>query len=145
MSCKDCGNKTSRHLAQSGDVDREPAVPPPGPAAPDPFSDFVAAKNASYDELKERQRMQQEMIASQHNFMLGEMTPAMKRKFIEDLVGVANAEMDFPGMAPEQAVVAVKKALDRDDFSFITVLYPNLKPAVDTRYLDIVSKALPLN
>lgn len=148
MSCKGCGDKPSRYALPGGDVDHQPQAgagfAPSGP--PDPLMEFVASKNVSYEEFVERQRFHQRLMEQQHNQMLVEMTDAMRRKYIDELVGVANADkIGAPGLSPDQAVVALKEVLDRPEFSFISDIYPNLRPAVASRYEEIKARALPLN
>jgi len=150
MSCKGCGDKPSRHVPISGDIDSKPPArgftPDPASGPPgDPFMAFLAAKNMSYEQMVEKKLFQQRLMEQQEEQLLGEMTEAMRRRHVDELVGVINSEkLTVPGMTPGQAVIALKKTLERDNFSFISSVYPKLKSVIDHRYATLVAGSVTL-
>lgn len=167
MVCRGCGDKKSRYAVGS-DVDAVPTarpvanlpgagsveIPAPGFASTpaeaeaarqtDPLSAFVAAKGMSYEEMVERKRLQFKFLTQQEEQIMSEMTDAMRRVHIDELISVANFQrMGIPGMTPEQAIVALKDSMERPDFSNVLQHYPGLKEAVDKRYRELEDKMLP--
>ena len=166
MGCRGCGEKSSRYSnmpKMTGDVDgaiaapgfqpdpnstpsgRKVAMPsPPSPGENDPMGSFLAAKSLSYEEMRDRIEFQQKLMESQQEQVMLQMTDAMRQIHIDELVAVVNCEkMAVPGMTEGQAIMALHEALQREDFSFITELYPGLKEAVSERYIEIQSQKLP--
>ena len=167
MSCRDCGKKANRYGNKpvGGNLDalsanRVPVqeeIPGKGfkadfsneeleraAAAGDPLMQFTAAKSKTYEELATRRQLEQRLIKSQSDAMLGEMTEAMKRVHVDELISVANADrLSLPGMTPAQAIVALQELLEREDFSFIENHYEGLTAAVKERYEELVSRRLP--
>lgn len=110
----------------------------------DPMSAFFSAKQFTYDELKSRQTFSKEAAEKQADHIMDEMTDAMKQIHLEELIATANNDpLSIPGMSAEQAIVSIKRALDRDNFFFVETLYPGLKEAVHKRYEVIESTKLP--
>jgi len=110
----------------------------------DPLAALMAAQKMTYEDLTNRRLMQQRMIKRQSESILAEMTDAMRRVHIDELIGVANAErLSLPGMTPAQAIVALQEALGRPDFAFIEDVYPGLTAAVSSRYQKVVERRLP--
>jgi len=106
---------------------------------------FLAAKNMSYEQMVEKKLFQQRLMEQQEEQLLGEMTEAMRRRHVDELVGVINSEkLTVPGMTPGQAVIALKKTLERDNFSFISSVYPKLKSVIDHRYATLVAGSVTL-
>ena len=168
MGCRGCGDKANRQMGVKGDLDARPPAPdtvtsnvnqgsfvgkgfkemptadPQVPPMNDPISALVAAQKMSYEELTARRTMQQRMIKSQGDAILAEMTDAMKRVHVDELIGVANADLlALPGMTPAQAVIALRDVLSRDDFAFVEDLYPGLNEAVNKRYEKLRAERLP--
>lgn len=170
MTCRNCGDKSSnRHnptaVVRSGDVDQisevvQPAsvrtgksfAPDPSlPEAPpqmssNPHEAFMQAKALSYEDILKMQEDQHRRASLEIESMYKEMTPAMRRYHVVSLLAVANYEnLSMPGVTPDQAIVALKEALDRPDFNEINELYPNLKGQVELRYNDLVKKRILLH
>lgn len=155
MGCRGCEDKPSRYggvKMENGDMDRDQQQQQMGERQPqssvaqptDPMSAFFSAKQFTYEELKGRQEFSRTASKQQSDHIMGEMTDAMRQIHLEELLATANCdEMSIPGMSGDQAIVALKIALDRPDFFFVNSLYPDLKGAVDVRYSDIVAKRLP--
>jgi hypothetical protein len=151
MGCRGCEDKPSRYggvKMENGDMDREQqneyqqqgTMNQPA----DPMSAFFSAKQFSYEELKSRQEFSMTAAKQQSDHIMGEMTDAMRQIHLEELIATVNCdEMSIPGMAPDHAIVAMKRALDREDFFFVMSLYPELKAAVAVRYEVILSNRLP--
>lgn len=150
MACKGCEDKVSRYggvKVEGGDMDNsDKAYGPQGTMNQpvDPMSIFFSAKQYSYEELKSRQDFSREAAKQQSAHIMSEMTDAMKQIHLEELIATANCDMmSIPGMTSDQAVVAIKDALDRNNFAFVSTLYPGLKEAVDARYAIIEANRLP--
>jgi hypothetical protein len=131
-----------------GDIDAaaSAAYPPQGAMAQpiDPMSAFFSAKQFTYEELKERQDFTRKAAQQQSDHIMSEMTDAMKQIHLEELIATANSDMmSIPGMTSDQAVVAIKDALDRKNFAFVETLYPGLREAVEKRYVEIEARRLP--
>lgn len=151
MACRGCEDKVSRYggvKMGEGDIDnRENNHMSQGSMQhpSDPMSAFFSAKHFSYEELKERQDFSKEAAKKQSEHIMSEMTDAMKQIHLEELIATANSEMmSIPGMTSDQAVVAIKDALDRHNFKFVETLYPGLKEAVNSRYTVIINNRLPV-
>lgn len=164
MSCNNCGDKTSlRHkptVVVSGDIDSKPTTTNTINASADspvtgksftpenqitPHEAFVQAKSLDFEVIINRQRAQQKRAIMEVESMYQEMTDAMRQFHIVSLVAVANYEnLAMPGVSPDQAVVALKEALDREDFIKINELYPQLKSNVALRYEELMSKRITL-
>lgn len=151
MGCRGCDGKDSRYggtKIMTGDVDKE-AYKPKGSMAQqqqpmDAMSAFFSAKQFTYQELKERQDFTRAAAKQQADHIMSEMTDAMRQIHLEELIATANSDMmSIPGMNADQAVVAIKDALDRDSFSFVETLYPGLREAVEARYAAISASFLP--
>lgn len=165
MGCKGCEKKTSRYsnlTKMPADIDTVeevlPSKPAPGfsppvgeapidynnPQQQDPFASFFAARALSYEELTARRQFQQNVMEQQAEQVMLQMTDDMKQVHIDELIAVVNCEkMSVPGMTPQQAIVSLQETLEREDFSFIEVLYPGLKGAVNAQYISIISTRLP--
>ncbi len=166
MACNNCG-KSARHqkIAVSGDVDTkatpaenlEPAVIRPGKqfAAPEGAAAevvpqtrqeaFEAAKAFSFDDIIHKQSAEQKRHSADVESMYRQMTDAMRHFHVISLLSVANYEnLAMPGVSPDQAVIALQEALNREDFSHINDLYPTLKEKVNARYGELVKKRISL-
>lgn len=149
MGCGGCDEKESRYggakVMNNGDIDKAMPQPKGTMAQPmDPMSAFFSAKQFSYEELKQRQDFTREAAKKQADHIMSEMTDAMRQIHLEELIATANSDMmSIPGMAADQAIVALKDALDRDNFAFVETLYPGLKEAVASRYEIISMSFLP--
>jgi hypothetical protein len=151
MTCRDCGNKSkSRHeiksapLAQSIEeakaaIEQEHQMNPM-----DPMAALIAAKKMSYEDITERKLMQQRMLMKQSEAMYAEMTEAMRRVHVDELISVVNhSRFSLPGMTSGQAIVALHDILAREEFSFISDIYPGLREAVGHRYAELKDNLLP--
>lgn len=115
--------------------------PDPG----DPVQEFMAAREMGYEEIQARQSEMRKAADEQTEMALSQMTNDMKRTYVESLVAVANGDlMSLGTLTPEQAVIALKSLLDREDFGSVRDLYPKLKGRVNERYQQIISNNIPL-
>ncbi len=170
MGCNNCGKSSLRHspkVVVSGDMDKnvpaaqnlEPAVAVrPGksftseegttevrPAAMTSQEAFEVAKSYTFDQIIEKQARDQQASAAHIESMYRQMTEHMRHFHIVSLLSVANYEnLAMPGVSPDQAVIALKEALDREDFSDINMLYPSLKEKVAARYNELMQKRIVL-
>lgn len=151
MACKGCDEKESRYggakIMSNGDVDRD-AYQQKGSMAQqqpqDPMSAFFSAKQFTYEELKERQDFTRSAARQQADHIMSEMTDAMRQIHLEELIATANSDMmSIPGMNADQAIVAIKDALDRESFAFVETLYPGLRELVEARYEALAAQFLP--
>lgn len=165
MSCKSCKDKKpTRHTINAspsrpevpagsfapqrghdlGDVRTAKSFKPP--ETDNPVEDFLAAKELSYAEIKSRQDAMLEAAREHSEVALHDMTDDMRRVYVESLVSVANGDLMSMGtLTPEQAIIGLYQLLQRDDFSFITNIYPTLKPQVEKRYEDIMKNKIVLD
>lgn len=155
MGCSNCGDRTkpSRHrpvtLVAGGDVDSKGSpetpvvptssvttIPAPDPSKPDAAqAGFEAAQKMSYEEIMNRQNALQEAMDQQAEAAFQQMTVDMKKFHVLSLVSAANYETaNLSNMAPDHAVVVLKKTLDRDDFAEIREFFPGLQEQVNKRY-----------
>ena len=167
MGCNNCKDKASmRHnptvVVKGGDLDAPTQIVEPTPVGvrtgkafaldpelpdmpPNPHEAFMHAKSLSYDDIMRRQGDQQKRASLEVETMYREMTDAMRQFHVVSLLSVANYEnLAMPGVSPDQAVIALKAALDREDFKEINNLYPTLKSQVDRRHDDLMSKKIVL-
>jgi hypothetical protein len=144
MVCRDCGDKTKNRYQSE--------TPPPVSEAPqtgfkghvDPYDALIATKKFSYEELKERNSLQNKMMEDQANRITEQMSDAMRQIYIDEMISVANCEkMTHQGITPDQAIVTLATILEKPQFSFVDDLYPGLREAVEVRYTEIQSKRLP--
>ena len=165
MGCRNCGDKSSQRHAPtvvvSGDVDsgrqlvEQPAIrtakaftPDPDeplPMPPSPHQAFIEAKTLTYEDISRRNDEQLRRAGMEVESMYLEMTDAMRQFHVMSLLAVANYEnMAMPGVTPDQAIVALKSALDRDDFNNINGMYPTLKAKVNIRCQELMDKKIVL-
>jgi hypothetical protein len=148
MGCRNCGNKSERHTAAVTSDVIEAGSTGKGFAPPvtnaDPMEAMLAAKQLSYEQLTERREFHQRMILKNSDSLLEEMTDAMRRVHVDELISVYNgALLSLPGITPSQAVMTLHRLLQRTDFAFIEELYPGLTAAVNERRRRIMSDQLP--
>ncbi len=154
MTCNNCGNKASmRHnptvIVKGGDVDAPKIVKPETvqagksftpdhnipDMAPNPQEAFIQAKSLSFEDIMKRQGDQQKRVKLEIESAYKEMTNAMRHFHIVNLLSVANYENGGPqGISPDQAIVALKESLEREDFNDINTMYPTLRSQVLKRY-----------
>lgn len=154
MGCRNCDEKESRHSTEvraqayeqkppRGDIDRPQAAPgfTGDPTAEERYQAFEQVKTMSYEELCAARVKKNEFMNLQAEHALKQMTDAMRRTHVEQLVAIINCEEINPmGMVPGAAVRVLNKILARDDFSFITAIYPNLRGDICTR-LELLNEA----
>jgi len=159
MGCRDCGKKVSRYGAKPpithvdgpqgitmsiNDVPPDERNYPLSMSPPDPYQAFVSAKSQSYEELKEVRDFRWRMMVNQQDQLRREMSPAMRRIHVEDLIISANSEAwGVPGVTPSQAVVMLQELLELEEFLFVEELYPGLKSKVNARFASIQNDSLP--
>jgi hypothetical protein len=120
-------------------------VPDPKGMPPDPRQAFNEAKSLTFDDIMSRNNEQLNMAGVELERMYGQMTDAMRQFHVVSLVAVANYEnMAMPGVTPDQAIVALKTALDREDFIKINELYPDLKGQINARWSELMAKRITL-
>lgn len=124
----------------------QPVDTTPTPAVPSMQEVFEQAKSYSIDELMRRAVEFQKATAIELERAFSEMTPDMKIFHILSLLSTANYDnLSAPGISPDQAVVGLKIALDREDFNDINRLYPLLKVRVAHRYGELMSRKILLS
>ena len=158
MGCRDYGDKPSRHSQKVGptDVDQVPERQPipgvspinsvrdPSNTPTDPYAAFLAAKSQSYEEMKQKREFHQRLMDSQQAQLVAEMSDAMRRIHVDELISVVNCDkMGVPGMTPGQAVTALHDHLACAEFKFIEDLYPGLTKAVEAHYSELLLRRLP--
>jgi hypothetical protein len=125
---------------------RPEAAPTRQQAPPDPAEAFQEAQKMSYTELAGRRAEQRRLVKEHTTLALGQMSEAMKRIHIEELILIADCDALSQGAAPAQAVVALHCALeDMDHFDFIDGIYPELRAKVKVKYEAIVRDRLVPN
>lgn len=134
MSCRNCEDKPSRYQSvATKDIDRPPVEIPS-----EPYSNFLAARSKSYEDLLKEDQEMLKFLDQQAEAAYLEMSDAMKRRYVEKMVAVANCDEVSPlGANPGQAVRALHKVLNREDFSFILDIYPTLKDQVSFLYSNL--------
>lgn len=166
MGCRNCDEKESRYKTVTkvnpetgarvteyeqqppkGDIDR--SQPAPGfttePSAQDRYQAFEQVKTMSYKELCSARAKKNEFMNLQAEHALKGMTDAMRQTHVEQLVAIVNCEEVNPmGMVPGAAVRVLNKLLEREDFSFILTIYPNLKDTIDALFADVVLHSIKL-
>lgn len=143
------GSFTVKQVNQESPPKKEAFVedesPPPTSEPLGPYEAFQGAKKLSFEEIMYRAGVQQKAVESEIDKAFSEMTQPMRQYHIMTLLSVANYEnMNSHGVTPEQAIVGLKEALEREDFNFINNLYPHLKPQVLKRYQELVEKRILL-
>ena len=130
-SCKGCGNKEDAFNVDSRGNIKE--------------SNNGSLKDISYKDyvrLKEESRL--------HTAILGEketekLTDDMKRIYITDLVGVANAEEVSPlKISPEQALSALWYLVHNKAYNVVVSEFKDLREQVDAKYEELKSKRIKL-
>ncbi len=107
---------------------------------------FESAKSLTVDELMGRLADFQQTQDREIERAFSEMTHPMRLFHVLNLLSIANYEnLSSPGISPEQAVVGLKTALDRKDFSEVNKLYPTLRAKVDARYEQLVANKIRLD
>ncbi len=167
MGCSGCGKETKRSkpTVMVGNIDEEPKVvveakqgsfrpqlkdkTPEAEVAPAPTSPqqniFDEVKELTFDDLMSRAGQHQKHAAIEIEKAFSQMSEAMRHFHILNLLSIANFEnLSATGLSPDQAVVALKTALDRKDFSEINKLYPNLRSQVGHRYEELIDKKITL-
>ncbi len=106
---------------------------------------FQRAKEMGIDDLLAKTKEYQDLATREIENAFLQMTDAMKQFHILHLLAIANYEnLHAPGLSPEQALVGLKFALDREDFSKINDLYPTLKEQVGKRYEELIKRRIIL-
>lgn len=166
MGCRNCGDKPSTRHAPTvmvqGDIDEQksaiekanekvrqtfaPDEDDPIPSMPsNPYEAFEEAKALTYEDIARRDEEQLRRAAEEVELMYAQMTDAMRQFHVMSLLRVANFEnMAMPGVTPDQAIMALKTALEREDFKNINELYPRLKQQVDKRCQELLDKRILL-
>ena len=173
MGCTGCGKGPKRNnpTIMVGNVDEEPKViteakrgsfrqeiktdsspkevAQPVITAPDqpprPLDPFEEVKTLGFEELMSRTSQHQKQAAIEIERAFSEMTEAMRHFHILNLLSIANLEnLSTSGLSPDQAIVGLKTALDRKDFSEINSLYPKLREQVERRYRELMDKKISL-
>lgn len=150
MACNNCGNKSSRHTPR-GDIDNsmlgripspklvEPASPPPANFDPSEINKL------SYEELKNKRQEMDSKLKEQAELFIKNLSEPMKRLHVEMLVSIVNAETaGSQGISPEQALVTLKELLSREEFFFVSSIYPKLKEKVEERVKVLESERILL-
>lgn len=156
MACNGCGKSGIRHSPKviiSGDVDNKPVPISTGKSfapeiknPPETSKEaFNHAKELSFEDIIQRQIEHQKRVNYDIEDMYSQMTEPMRHFHILSLLANANYEnQSMPGVSPDQAVVAIKSALDREDFNEINRLYPTLKNKIGERYKELMQKRITL-
>jgi hypothetical protein len=144
MGCKNCGGG-NRHKKKvpliSKGVDRSSVPDKTSAKTPlrteemvTPEQAFQAAREMSYEEITDRMQEQQNKMDDNSEQAIHKMTPAMKKYHVLSLLGIYNFDItSMTGISPGQALIGLKKVLEREDFKDINEMYPNLKDKVTKR------------
>jgi hypothetical protein len=157
MACKNCGdeNKPNRYQPVSepngvGDIDRraenkKTIQRPPKDSPIDPYSVFLAARSLSYEELSARRKEQEKVMKDQSEKAIIQMTSAMRRIHVEEMVAVINYEaIAVQTVSPGQALRVLHELLQRPEFNDINTMYPKLKNEVNQRFRKLRENQLKL-
>ena len=160
MSCRGCDDKTRGRYRNVGktvkesipNVDNvaEANVPtkgftPQSPSAQASEEEFYSDIVLTYDEIVERNEAQRTLLKAEGEKAMRKMTTAMRRVYVEQLVGVANGDLVTLGsMSMHQAIIVLHDLLKRDDFQDVRDMYPRLKDQVDLKYGEIVGAPIVL-
>lgn len=146
MGCKNCGdgNRHKVPLINNGvDYAAKPERPPVKSSLRTedmvtPEEAFQAARRMSYEEIMGRMRIQQDLMDENSEQVLLKMTLPMKKYHVLSLLGIYNHDItSMTGISPGQALIGLKKVLERADFKEVNDMYPKLKEIVSKR-VDII-------
>lgn len=149
MGCKNCGDG-SRHQKKIPLINNgvDYATPPEKEPKKTPLKTeemvtpeeaFQAARAMSYEEIMDRMKVQQDMMDENSEQAILKMTVPMKKYHVLSLLGIYNHDItSMTGISPGQALIGLKKVLEREDFKVINDMYPTLKKVVSERVEKIL-------